>query len=243
MGLTIHYTLTLKDDVTSAPIHEMARRTADYAHKIGCAEVGELLRADESTDDARLLFRIGKRKDRCFSSVPPWRGWLVAVLPGNGCETAVFGLCQYPARAEHDGRLVLTGFTGGWRFHSFCKTQYAGEHGLDNFIKCHLMVVSLLDFWRSMGVSVRVNDEGGYWKTRSLEVLRSELHDYDRLVAAMGGMFKDVEGGLAVKSPIFDYRNFERLEHEGQREFGGRIRQFQSTLQKAREGIVNGRPK
>jgi len=36
-------------------------------------------------------------------------------------------------------------------------------------------------------------------------------------------MFKDAsadhENGSSVVSPIFDYANFERLEHEGRREF------------------------
>jgi hypothetical protein len=62
-----------------------------------------------------------------------------------------------------------------------------------------------------------------------VEKLRAELGNYDRLVAAMGGMLKDVSGegdGSSVESPIFDYKNFERLEHEDQREFGGRILQL-----------------
>jgi len=33
-------------------------------------------------------------------------------------------------------------------------------------------------------------------------------------------------GGLAAQSPIFNHMNFERLEHEGQREFGGRLQQL-----------------
>jgi hypothetical protein len=74
---------------------------------------------------------------------------------------------------------------------------------------------------------VKVHDEGGYWKSRSEKKLRRELEDYDRLVAGLGGVFKDAcdasGGGLSVESPIFGYKNFERLEHEGRQQFGGGI--------------------
>jgi hypothetical protein len=136
------------------------------------------------------------------------------------------GLCQYPERVQINGQSKPTKLDSGWRFHSFCKTQYAGEHGWENFLKCHLIVVSLLDFWRGMGVRVKVNDEGGYWKSRSIEKLRGELQQYDRLIAAGAGIFKDADNGLAVQSPIFNYKNFERLEHEGWQEFGGRLQQM-----------------
>ncbi len=46
----------------------------------------------------------------------------------------------------------------------------------------------------------------------------------------MGGMLKDVSGGLSVKSPLFDHKNFERLEHKGWQEFGGRIEWWRKKL-------------
>jgi hypothetical protein len=230
MGLTIHYTLSLKEEVSAAVVRELARRTADYARKIGCAEVGGLLRAEKHEDLATLFFKVGKAEDGFYSSAAPERGWLVQVWPGAGCETVKLGLCQYPRRILCQGGYAPTGFKGGWQLQSFCKTQYAGEHGLENFLKCHLLAVSLLDFWRGLGVGVKVSDEGGYWKTRSVKKLQGEFQRYNGLVAAMSGMLKDADGGLSVESPIFNYKNFERLEHEGWQEFGGRIEQLRKEL-------------
>lgn len=236
MGLTIHYTLSVKEHLAASVVRELARRTAQYGRKIGCAEASEPYQAEEGRSYAPLFFSIGdpNSSESVFSAAMPRRGWLVNVWPGAGCETAKLGLCQYPRRILFRGQSVPTGFKGGWQFQSFCKTQYAGEHGWENFLRCHRLVVSLLDFWRDLGVRVKVNDEGGYWETRSVEELRAELGGYDRLVAAMGGMFKDAcgdgGGGLSVESPIFDYKNFERLEHEGQQEFGARIQQLQKKL-------------
>ena len=60
-----------------------------------------------------------------------------------------------------------------------------------------------------------MRDEGHYWETRSETRLAKELADYDRLIAGLGGMLKDASDEGEVVAPIFNYPNFERLEHEG----------------------------
>jgi hypothetical protein len=232
MGLTIHYTLSLKEGVSSDVVRELVRRTALYARKIGCVEVSRVLRADGREELAPLYVYLGEPKGSFVTWVAPEHGWLVQVLPGAGCETAGFGVCQYPRRISCGRGYAPTGYRGGWRFSGSCKTQYAGAQGWDNFLQCHLRVISLLDFWRWLGARVKVNDEGGYWKTRSAEKLREELRGYDSLAAAMSGMLKDVGGGLPVKAPIFDYKGFERLEHEGWQKFGGQIERLREGLKR-----------
>lgn len=243
MGLTIHYKLAVDKNLSVTVVRELAQRAALYARKIGCAEVGEVTRVEADTPFTSLFVSVGREQDCCFGHVPAKRGWVVEVWPGEGCESAEFGLCQYPRRTQYRmtqfrTRLVPTGFEGGWMFKGSCKTQYAGELGWEHFLKCHRQIISLLDFWRQLGVAVEVTDEGEYWQTRSEEKLRNKLHQYDGLVAAVGGMLKDASAddgnGLSVVSPIFDYTNFERLEHEGRREFGGQIAQLQK---KVRNGL------
>jgi len=236
MGLTIHYKLAVAKNLSVAVVCELAQRTERYAQKIGCAEVGEVMRVEADTPFTSLFVRAGREEDGCFGLVPAKRGWVVEVWPGEGCESALFGLCQYPRRIPFRAGAIATGFEGGWLLKGFCKTQYAGEHGWEYFLKCHRQIISLLDFWRQLGVIVEVNDEGEYWQTRSEEKLRSKLQQYDGLVAAVGGMLKDAsaddDNGLSIVSPIFDYANFERLEHEGRLEFGGPIAQLQQTVRK-----------
>ncbi len=82
---------------------------------------------------------------------------------------------------------------------------------------------------------MRVNDEGGYWKTRAVEKLREELRGYDGLVAAMSGVLKDASAGLPLKAPIFDYKEFERLEHAGWQKYGGQIERLRRELSRVRE--------
>jgi hypothetical protein len=225
----------LKEDVASSVVRELVRRTALYVRKIGCAEVSRVLRADGREDLAPLLVYPSGPNGGFVTWVAPEQGWLMRVLPGAGCETACFGVCQYPRGLPCERGSVPTGYRGGWQFSSSCKTQYAGAHGWENFLRCHLRVISLLDFWRRLGARVKVNDEGGYWKTRSVEKLREELRGYDGLVAAMSGVLKDASAGLALKAPIFDYKEFERLEHAGWQKYGGQIERLRRELSRVRE--------
>jgi hypothetical protein len=236
MGLTINYKLSVLKNLSSAVVRELASRTALYARKIGCAEVGEVKRVTPDMPSTSLFVSVGREEDGRFDTVPAQRGWAVEVWPGKGCESALFGLCQYPRQVRFRAGSVPTGYAGGWQLSGFCKTQYANEHGWEHFLKCHRQIISLLDFWRQLGVTVEVTDEGEYWQTRSQEKLRNKLRQYDGLIAAVSGMLKDAAAdsasGFSVESPIFDYAHFERLEHEGRREFGAKIAQLQKETRR-----------
>ena len=138
---------------------------------IGCAEVSKPLLPFQVPVFSELSVHVSKS---CFGGVPARAGWLVEVWPGEGCECAHFGLCQYPRQAPYElsnggTGWVSTGYRRGWLFRGSCKTQYASEHGWEHFLRCHKTILSLLKFWRQMGVAVEVNDEGGFWKTGSGE--------------------------------------------------------------------------
>lgn len=79
------------------------------------------------------------------------------VWPGKGCEPAAFGFCNLPA-------------VEGWQWSYSCCTQPASrpEHGgLENFLRCHLAVIGLLDAIKRAGLAeVEVIDDGGYWERR-----------------------------------------------------------------------------
>jgi len=229
MGLTIHYSLSVPRDSTRAFVRELIKATARQARNIGCAHVGKVLHATETDPAAPVFFDSHPSNERREIGGPGEHGWLVEVWPGKGCETAIFGICVQrrripPKKGEPSWRARRRIRLG---VDTFCKTQYAGEQDWEHFLKCHLRVIHLLDFWRAQGGRAKVHDEGGYWKSRSETKLRRELEDYDRLIAALGGRFKDAcdsaGNGWSVESPIYNYANFERLEQEGQEKFGGRI--------------------
>ncbi|MDZ7959288.1 MAG: hypothetical protein RMY34_15630 [Aulosira sp. DedQUE10] len=132
-------------------------------------------------------------------------------LVGEGSETAIFGLATHSSITD----------VNNWSWTSFCKTQYASNPeygGLENFLKCHLLIVKMLDFAGELGITYDVSDETGYWDNRSIEKLSTIIHQHNVLIAALTGKIKDnrdVSGIVSTQSPMFDYPNFEYLEAEG----------------------------
>jgi hypothetical protein len=235
MGLTIHYSLSVKRGTTFRFLKNLLRQTQRLARKNGCAHVGKVLHSTETDPDAPPFFdSVPGRERRLHGGGSGTHGWLLEVWPGEGCETAVFGILQHrrtlPPKQRQPAWITRYSKRSDWNLDAFCKTQYAGEHGWEHFRACHLRVIHLLDLWRETGARVKVHDEGGYWESRSEKKLRQELDDYDRLIAGLGGVFKDAYESGEVVAPIFAYQNFERLEHEGQHLLQERLMPLRKAL-------------
>lgn len=141
--------------------------------------------------------------------LPPERGWIFSIDPGEGSESVLLGLCRFPG-------------VPCWHWRGFCKTQYAARHGWEYFLATHRRVLDAISVWGMLGVEIQVNDEGGYWESRSEDSLRANLGDYDQLVSAFSGALKG--SGTKVDAAIFSDPRYERLEAEGQQAFGEKIR-------------------
>jgi len=89
---------------------------------------------------------------------------------------------------------------GYYSWHSFCKTQYAGNPKLGgeaNFLKAHLSLIELFDQMRMAGVPVRVRDDSKYAKHRDVDRLLRNLREWDALVAHFVGRIGDALNGEA----------------------------------------------
>jgi hypothetical protein len=156
-------------------------------------------------------------------SVPPSQVIAFSTTPGPGSESANFGLCRYPATIEvrdfAGGRRLRRVRTklAGWRWGSFCKTQYASNPecgGLKNFLRCHVTLVTLLDHARLLGLLDEVSDEGDYWQKRDVAELAREIGRWNELVAGFAGRLKD-RLGEQVLAEITKFPTFEHLEAAG----------------------------
>ncbi len=168
MGLTIHY--KLRTQLTEAgDIRTLVESLRQLARDLPFKEVGELLEfqgqdadfeSSDSDDEHRWLkIQAGNyvvQDDRHYQ-VRPLHIIGFSTWPGEGCESANLGFCQYPAfvsvpsSSGRDKRLAT--HLSGWSWASFCKTQYASDPecgGVQNFIRCHLCIVKLLDFAKSV---------------------------------------------------------------------------------------------
>ena len=147
------------------------------------------------------------------SMVPATRMVAFSIEVGDGCEDMNIGLCQYPEHTlvgEWGDIPSLWGYKGkavkfpkGWNWASFCKTQYASraDHGgMQNFLRCHLSVIRLLDHAKKLKVLRSVMDEGEFWETRNLDTLLKNLDDYNCYIAAFAAglnkLFPGIEGQL-----------------------------------------------
>ena len=147
--------------------------------------------------------------------------------PGNGCEEANLGLSRFPKtvvvhskwnRTPH--RLKVPA-ADKWSWSSFCKTQYANAPecgGLENFLRCHLTVIAMLDAAKKLGFEVDCNDEGGYWEKRDIRALVKEIGQWDAFIAGFAGALKDAgeQAGFSLAAPITERMDFEHLEAAGQ---------------------------
>ena len=231
MGLTIHYSLRSTCRSDAAARHHV-ERLRDRAMDLPFQQVGGLIdlsgedcdfeRLDPEHPHRWLLVQANEHVthgERGYS-VPPKRLIAFETSPGEGCEPANFGLCRYPSTVVgRDGRSIRTGLTG-WRWRSFCKTQYASnpaEGGLPNFLRCHLSIVRLLDHARELGLLGDVSDEGGYWEKRDVAALAREVSNWNEMVAGFVGRVNDWIGaeGQASESPITAFPDFEHLEARG----------------------------
>lgn len=201
MGLTIHYTLTMRRRLYLEEVKALLTPLRAKARVLGFAEVGRWVRVGP---DCAYIYHHPPGAKKTSDLLPPIEGWLFHATPGNGCESARIGLCRFAG-------------VPGWRLESFCKTQYASRHGWEHFLKCHRGVVELLWEAERLGIKVQARDEGELWETGSHARLRRNLKEYDECVAALGGALKDADAsGQAIRSPILDHPQFETLEAAGQ---------------------------
>lgn len=236
MGLTIHY--RLRTPLTApGDIRDLLDTLRSYARELPFKEVSELIEfkgkdadyQESNRDDPHRWFKIQAGEfvehDGGHYTVNPTHIIGFSTWPGEGCESANFGFSRFPPSMDVPttlgrSRTIRTGLTG-WRWRSFCKTQYASDPncgGLRNFLRCHLCVVKLLDFAKATGlISVDVSDEGDYWEHRDIKKLGREVGNWNEMIAALSGQLQDIAGqeGVALESAIAQFPNFEHLEAKG----------------------------
>jgi hypothetical protein len=140
MGLTIHYQLQtpLTEPRAVRTLVAAMRATACTLPFAEVDDVVEFCGSDTkyeqgARDDEHhwLKIQAGRyvRKGDSHHHVLPDHIVAFSTYPGEGCEPANFGFCQYPRHITitdpKGGTRRLTTGLRGWSWSSFCKTQYA----------------------------------------------------------------------------------------------------------------------
>ena len=253
MGLTIHWNMKYtgrRDVVTQMerirqramdlpfdevlPLVHLKGDACDYTKEKDEGRRWMLIQAEESVDDPEI-------KGRSYR-VHPLELISFTVIVAPGSEPANITLVKLPTEfMTRDGRFIKIR-SRGWRGGSFCKTQYASNLGIPNFLRAHISVITLLEYISTLPAwKVEIRDEGDYgshwscpdWREADAEgrerqyALYPGYHDIPRLVkevgewnsmiAAFGGALKDALAKVSgeVVAPIFQRPDFEHLEMEG----------------------------
>lgn len=225
MGLTIHYTLRTHRRLSLDGIKNLFAPVRAKASALNFEEVGEWIKVEPDFPGI-YYWPPGAKK---FSDLlPPVDGWVCHATPGDGSESVRLGLCRFAGVA-------------GWRMEGFCKTQYASRHGWEHFLKCHRGVIELLWAAEALGLKVKVEDEGELWETGSHKVLRRNLREYDRSMAAFVGAVKDAAGPETnLVSPISEHPQFERLEAERVALHGEKMAKAAQLVKRMAAGLPQG---
>jgi hypothetical protein len=222
MGLTIHYKLRLVSATArqaGALVRKLHRRAAALPFRAvspiaeySAGNGGLAGRPEWFVEEIDLMAR-----ERGGRVLLPRRAFAFEIIPGLGCETATFGLAQYPrAIVRADGRRVATNLSG-WRWQDFCKTQYASNPrlgGWANFRRCHTSLIALLDAAKEIGLRTEVLDESGFATRRDVEHLAREVAQWNEMMAGFVGQMKDALPG-EFEAPIARFPDFEHLEARG----------------------------
>ena len=215
MGMTIHYSFETE---TKNPkkVKKIIRELHNFAMDLPFEKVGDIIHlkgdeCDKTKNKRDDLFWIltnaedfRKTKDgTAYVSFPPSEIIAFEADPAKGTEWAEFGLAR---------------FENKWKWKAFCKTQYATKYGIENFLHGHLLVITMLDKAKELGILKEVYDEGGYYEKRNVQELVKEVGEWNQFVAAFSGMLKDLSPPqFRIESEIFGFENFEYLEFKGQK--------------------------
>lgn len=234
MGLTIHY--DLKTKLTKPQdVHKLVEAMRQHALDLPFKEVGEVKEFkgqencwdDKDDPDRWLKIQCAGHVSAGTTSymIPALNIIALSTWPGEGCEEANFGFCRYPAYFKTEQGRKATKLNG-WRWHSFCKTQYASDPkcgGVKNFLRCHLCVIKMLDFIKQTGlVETEVSDESDYFTHRDMKKLAQEVGEWNELIAGFASELRSTAGveGKSIQAPITGFPNFERLEAKGLERIG-----------------------
>ncbi len=237
MGLTIHYKL-YSDTRDAKQARQLIEDLRKRALDLPFAKVGEV--TELKGGSCNYQYYVGNanaplrwlaiqaeqlvERENNYYRVKPKHIIAFSTDPGEECEPANFGLALYPATIfVPDPKTGLncrlqTELTR-WCWSSFCKTEYASNPaagGVQNFLRCHLLVIRMLDIAKELGILASARDEGGFWENRDVEALAKEVGEWNQGMAALVGQLKVLLGGN-IDAPITKFPNFEHLEADGQK--------------------------
>ena len=220
MCVMIHYDLQAQPQSPKA-IRDLLEKLRRKALELPFRAVGELIEfvgeaADyenyEKTDPLYwfLLQAVETiRPDGHAFDVKPEHVIAFTTIPGDGCQDAYFGLASH---LEIVGRSPKTFHTGlqSWSWSGYCSTVGASKPecgDIENFLRCHLAIVNLLDYASELCIVKEVLDDGDFFHDRNEHELVMLVMEWNCLVT--GKPDEVVEAEVAKLITFLNSLDFE----------------------------------
>ena len=218
MGVMIHYELQAEPQSHTA-IRQLVEELRTKALELPFTTIGDVVEFKGTAADFEnykradplcgLRFSANEiyRPDGQAFDVKPVHIIVFSTIPGNGCEAASFGLALHSDAVENDR--IQTKLQG-WYWRGYCSTDRASNPdcgGMENFLRCHLAIVQLLDHAAELGILKDILDEGGYWSKRNINELAAEVTRWNCLLAGITD--ESVVESEIAKLPTFGYLDAE----------------------------------
>lgn len=221
MGLHLNFDLRLPPSTSAEEVDALLTELHTFASTLSLLHMSPLLSpATAHTDDLRerlesmrwyasIIAKPFEEDPEVLHGDPDSTAGFF-VHPGRGSESASFALMR---GSDTDGNPAC------WYWRYSCKTQYASVVSDAHLVFCHTALVAMLDRAIALGIGVDVRDETYYWETRDEARLIQEVHNMNRIVARFAGAMSDTVGAEhRLEAPIFEHRDFEKLEMPDARE-------------------------
>ena len=209
MGLTVGFEFEFRGSEKDA--REKLFYIRDKVKKLPVEDVGLLVTLDWKHGTKDVNEQIGwmkiqytrsvRKSDGCWMSTRPEVGYGFVINVGAGCEPMNIALTRLKRESIFKGK-------------AFCKDQYAKD-----FIKCHLLIISILDICKDEGILKSVEDEGGYWDSRDLSVLAENINASTMVLEQFSKMLKQMAPpGVEIVSAVDKSKNYvciDKREEKG----------------------------
>ncbi len=175
MGITIHYSFTLKKAASlTGLVNEVADICRSLEWKFDIINQ-PMIDAFSNFDNSKIRFTEDDIAGILFSPHEHSESVQLTFLP-NGRTSTITNIkfSDYTA----DNELLYWAFT---------KTQFGGPG-------THIAIVKLLKYLSTKYFSkTEVEDEGGYWETGNEEVLKEKIDFFDKAITVVEEMFSNLE--------------------------------------------------
>jgi hypothetical protein len=174
MAISVYYELSASESFKDPDVVRVLEATRKRAIKQHFGVVSALNR---QVADPRLSFCISNpHQSGAVIKVPPTSGFWFNIQLAHSSDSAIVGLCRFPAVVKFGGREIQTGLLEGWHFQGSCRTQNPVQRNFEEFKKRHAGLIDLLATLQEHEIEIDVEDDGDFWQGRNAAVLEEKFN-------------------------------------------------------------------